>query len=92
MTTIKALIETELSAFMPERLEILDESAAHAGHMGHREGGETHFRIRIVAPVFVGKGRVDRHRMINSALAPAFARGLHALAIEAYAPGEATRW
>lgn len=92
MTTMKALIEDRLTAaFAPERLEVIDESAAHAGHAGHRPGGESHFRVRIIADGFVGVGRVDRHRRVNQALAEAFARGLHALAIEASAPGEAVR-
>ena len=79
-------------ALAPERLIVLDESAAHAGHAGHREGGESHFRVRIVSQVFAGRSRVERHRLINEALRQAFAKGVHALAIEASAPGEAVRW
>lgn len=93
MTSIKSLIETRLATeFAPDRLAVIDESAAHAGHAGHRAGGESHFRVRIVAQAFAGVGRVDRHRRINAALKEAFDRGVHALAIEAAAPGEATRW
>lgn len=92
-SSIHHLIETTLRAALePERLAVLDESAAHAGHSGHREGGESHFRVRIVSPRFAGRSRVERHRMINEALKPAFARGVHALAIEASAPGEPVRW
>jgi len=91
--SVHHLIETSLrAALQPERLVVLDESAAHAGHAGHREGGESHFRIRVVSASFAGRNRVDRHRMVNDALKPAFARGVHALAIEASAPGEPTRW
>jgi BolA family transcriptional regulator, general stress-responsive regulator len=91
--TIRDLIETTLTAALaPERLAVLDESADHAGHAGHREGGESHFRVRIVSTHFAGRSRVDRHRMVNDVLKPAFARGVHALAIEASAPGEPTRW
>jgi BolA family transcriptional regulator, general stress-responsive regulator len=91
--SIKALIERTLTeALRPERLIVLDESAAHAGHAGHREGGESHFRVRIVSPAFAGASRIERHRRINQALAPAFAAGVHALAIEAAAPGETVRW
>jgi BolA family transcriptional regulator, general stress-responsive regulator len=93
MSSIHTLIETALrEAFAPERLAVLDESAAHAGHAGHSGGGESHFRVRIVSRQFAGLSRVDRHRQINQALKPAFERGVHALAIEASAPGEATRW
>jgi len=74
--------------FTPSHLVVTDESHQHHGHAGWREGGETHFRLDIVSDAFTGKGRVDRHRLVNDALAPAFAQGLHALAIKARAPGE----
>ena len=72
----------------PVHLAVEDESAQHAGHSGWREGGETHFRLDIVSDAFAGKSRVERHRLVNGLLADAFARGLHALAIRARAPGE----
>ena len=73
----------------PDALAVTDESHLHAGHAGARPGGETHFRIDVVAAAFAGKGRVDRHRIVNDLLAEAFSRrGLHALAIKARAPGE----
>ena len=72
----------------PTRLAVLDESAQHIGHGGWREGGETHFRVDIVSEAFSGKTRVERHRLVNEALKGAFDRGLHALAIQAKAPGE----
>ena len=72
----------------PTRLEVEDESHHHVGHAGWREGGETHFRIDVVSQAFEGKTRVERHRMVNGILAAAFERGLHALAIQARAPGE----
>lgn len=75
-------------AFSPESLEVRDESHLHEGHAGHRPGGETHFRVYIVSPAFQGKSRVERHRMINSALAAELEGGVHALAIHASAPGE----
>ncbi len=75
-------------AFAPESLRVVDESHEHQGHAGHRPGGETHFRIYIVAEAFRGKSRIDRHRMINSALSAELAGGMHALAIHAKAPGE----
>ena len=76
-------------AFAPLRLEVTDESHQHAGHAGHRPGGESHFRIHIVSDAFKGKSRLERHRMINATLADEFAGGVHALAIHANAPGEA---
>ena len=65
-----------------------DESHLHEGHAGHRPGGETHFRVYIVSPAFKGKSRIERHRMINAALAAELAGSVHALAIKAQAPGE----
>ena len=75
-------------AFTPESLQVVDESHLHEGHSGHRPSGETHFRVYIVSQAFKGKTRVDRHRMINSALAAELAGSVHALAIHAQAPGE----
>lgn len=75
-------------AFAPEHLEVIDESHRHEGHAGHRPGGESHFRVHIVAKAFSGKGRVDRHRAINAALADQIAGGIHALAIHASAPDD----
>src|SRR5262249_21479699 len=69
-------------------LDVVDESHQHAGHAGHREGGETHFRVYIVAEAFRGKSRLERHRMINETLVGELAGGVHALAIPASAPGE----
>jgi BolA protein len=88
--TVKHTITNKLrEAFAPESLEVTDESHLHEGHAGHRPGGETHFRVHIVSPAFKGKSRVERHRMINSALAAELAASVHALAISAQAPGEA---
>ena len=76
------------AAYAPESLEVEDESDQHAGHAGHRHGGQTHFRLYIVAEAFRGKSRLERHRMINDTLAGELAAGVHALAIHARAPGE----
>src|SRR5881628_3346613 len=57
------------AAFRPESLQVDDESHLHEGHAGHRPGGETHFRVYIVSAAFEGKSRIERHRMINAALA-----------------------
>ena len=75
-------------AFTPDSIRVVDESHQHEGHSGHRPGGETHFRIYIVAQAFKGKSRLERHRMINEILAGELAAGVHALAIHAAAPGE----
>jgi len=76
------------AAFAPVSLKVLDESHQHEGHAGHQPGGETHFRIYIVADAFRGKGRLARHRMINETLAAELKSGVHALAIHAAAPDE----
>ncbi|RCW26002.1 BolA protein [Ciceribacter lividus] len=92
--SVRSAIEAKLvDAFHPERLAVLDESMQHAGHQPDMTGsGETHMRIRIVADAFSGMSRVARHRAITDLLKPEFDAGLHALAIEAAAPGEETRW
>jgi BolA protein len=76
------------AAFDPESLRVVDESQHHVGHAGHHPGGETHFRLYIVAKAFEGKSRLERHRLINTVLAEVLAGGVHALAIHAGAPGE----
>lgn len=86
---MQTLIEERLrAALAPDSLTVIDESHLHAGHAGWREGGGTHYRVEIVSPAFAGKSRVERHRLVNQALDIAFARGLHALAVKAHAPGE----
>ena len=81
-------IEVDLQArLQPQQLLLRDDSHLHAGHAGAREGG--HYTVRIVAPCFQGVSRVARHRLVYDALGPLAPRGIHALAIEALAPGEA---
>lgn len=70
------------AAFAPESLEVIDESSLHAGHAGARPEGETHFRVRMRATALEGLSRVARQRAVNEVLAPEFAAGLHALALE----------
>ena len=90
--TVSDIITNKLSeAFTPESLDVVDESHWHEGHAGHRPGGETHFRVYIVSKAFEGKSRIDRHRMINSALASELSGSVHALALHTYAPGEDAR-
>jgi len=89
--TVKHIITNKLrEAFSPESLDVTDESHLHEGHAGHRPGGETHFRVYIVSSVFEGKSRVERHRLINATLSAELAGSVHALAIKAQAPGEAS--
>jgi BolA family transcriptional regulator, general stress-responsive regulator len=77
-------LETRLrERLAPTVLEVIDESAAHAGHAGAgAEGYGTHFRVRIASPLFAGKARLARHRLVYDALQLFIAQGLHALAIE----------
>jgi BolA protein len=82
------IAERLTKVFAPASLEVIDESHQHVGHAGHREGGETHFRVYIVAEAFRGKSRLERHRMINQTLVTELQSGVHALAIHASAPGE----
>jgi BolA protein len=82
-TTKQRMLAILTASFAPTVLDVLDESENHRGHGGFREGGETHFRVRIVSSAFKGKSRVDIHRMINLVLADELASGVHALAIEA---------
>jgi BolA family transcriptional regulator, general stress-responsive regulator len=88
MAVRDTIAEKLAAAFAPQNLDVVDESHQHAGHAGARPSGETHFRVTIVAESFRGKSRLERHRMINSILAPELAAGVHALAIHASAPGE----
>jgi BolA protein len=84
------LIETRLKeAFAPERLIVKDESHLHAGHAGARPGGESHFRLLIVASRFEGLSRVARQRAVNDALRELLADKIHALAMKTLTPAEA---
>ena len=88
MTMQQTITEKLRAAFTPAHLDVIDESHLHEGHAGHRAGGETHFRVNIVADAFAGKSRIDRHRLVNAALADEMASSVHALAIKAQATGE----
>ena len=73
-------------AFSPLELEVIDDSARHAGHAGAAPGGQTHFNVRIVSEAFRNMSRVEQQRAVNSALAAEFESGLHALSIKVSAP------
>ncbi|QIE57737.1 BolA family transcriptional regulator [Pikeienuella piscinae] len=84
---VAARIEKKLQAgFAPEALEVIDESEQHRGHGGWREGGETHFRVRMRAASFSGMSRVQRSRAVHAALSEELAGPVHALALELSAP------
>jgi len=83
LPTTAALESALRSALAPSRLEVLDESAAHAGHAGANGLGRgTHFRVRLASPAFAGLSRVGKHRLVYDALRNFTDAGLHALAIE----------
>jgi BolA protein len=90
--TIAETIRSKLAAaFAPTALDIRDESAQHHGHAGHREGGETHFRVAIVSAAFQGLSRVDRHRKVHEVLDAELKARVHALALTLLTPEEASR-
>jgi BolA protein len=84
----QAIRDKLTAAFQPERLEVVDDSARHAGHAGAREGGESHFNVVIVAEAFKGRSRIQRQRDIYTALSEELAGPVHALSVKAFAPGE----
>jgi BolA family transcriptional regulator, general stress-responsive regulator len=88
--SVEALMREKLMvALEPVRLDIVNESELHAGHRSSPGTGDSHFKVLIVSPKFAGKSRVERHRMVNAVLAEEVGRRVHALALNAYAPGEA---
>jgi len=95
--TVEDSIREKLSkAFVPASVIVENESAKHAGHSGARDHlghvtGETHFRVVVVSAAFEGKSPIDRHRQINAVLKDELAGPVHALAIKALTPAEATR-
>lgn len=82
---LRAALERELA---PVKLDISDDSAAHAGHAGAREGG--HFSVRLVSAAFRGRPQLERHRLVYAAVAPLLQGDVHALNIRALAPEEDT--
>lgn len=80
-------MQERLAALDPQRLEIIDDSARHAGHEGAKSGGG-HYRLAIVSARFAGKGTLERHRLIYDALGNMMRREIHALSIKALAPEE----
>ncbi|MDX1593462.1 MAG: BolA family protein [Gammaproteobacteria bacterium] len=89
MTDRVAMIRERLTeALEPTHLEIVDQSAAHAGHEGAKDGGG-HFVVTIVSPAFAGQPLLKRHRLVYAALGDAMETEIHALSIRAKSPDEA---
>ena len=78
-------IRLRLAVLAPVKVELIDDSALHAGHAGARSGGG-HYRLSIVSAAFAGKNTVSRHRMIYDALGDMMRKEIHALAIQAETP------
>ena len=86
--SVAARIRERLAVLEPLDLDLVDESAKHAGHAGAQPGGNTHWRLTIVSPRFAGQPTVARHRMVYQALGELMQNPIHALAITARAPEE----
>ena len=76
------------AALAPAEVEVVDDSARHAGHAGAQPGGETHYSVLAVSPRFEALSRVARHRLVHDALGAEFGGGLHALSLTLRTPGE----
>lgn len=77
------------AALAPQRLEIVDDSARHAGHAGARESGGGHYNVTIVSAAFAGKNLIERHRLVYGALGELMHKDIHALSLQALSPDEA---
>ena len=87
--SVTSTIRAKLTrAFAPTRLDVINESHLHAGHRNSPGTGESHFRVVVVSPLFAGKSRLARHRLVNEALAAERKGKIHALALELHAPEE----
>jgi len=87
---LQSEIESLLTAaFTPTRLQVINDSAQHRGHMGDDGSGESHFTVVIESAAFKDKSRLERQRMVNAALGDIPGGRVHALAIRAFAPGDA---
>jgi BolA protein len=87
--SVEATMREKLQrAFQPIRLDVINESHLHAGHRTSPGTGESHFRVLMVSPVFAGKSRLQRHRLVNEALAAELKGKVHALSLDLRAPDE----
>ncbi|MBK7356177.1 BolA family protein [Propionivibrio sp.] len=83
----ESVLRDRLAVLSPRRLELIDDSAKHAGHAGARSGGG-HYRLLIVADAFTGKSTLSRHRLVYDALGELMRSRIHALSIQSLAPDE----
>ncbi len=88
MAVVDTIIKKLEERFAPERLDVLDESHLHKGHIGAKPSGETHFWVKITSAEFDGLTRIERHRLINDCLAEELAGPIHALNLRAKTPFE----
>ncbi|MEQ8745875.1 BolA family protein [Pyruvatibacter sp.] len=91
MSVAETIHQKLTAALKPSRLEIVDDSARHAGHSGAGHGaaaGESHFKITVVSQAFDGKSRIERHMLVNEALADELRGPVHMLQIKAITPAE----
>jgi len=86
MTVAQTITEKLTEGFAPSKLEVIDESHKHAGHVGARPEGETHFHVVLQSAKFSGQNRVSRQRMVYKALSDELAGPVHALSMELSAP------
>lgn len=87
--SVADIIKTKLTeALAPSRLELVDESALHAGHAGARPEGESHFRLVVVSTAFENRGRLERQRLVYQILGDLMTTDIHALSIKALTPDE----
>ncbi len=87
MVSTTELIRQKLAVLDPERIEIVDESAKHAGHEGAKSGGG-HYFLTIVSREFSGKSTLVRHRLVYTVLKEMMHKDIHALSVKAYTPEE----
>lgn len=89
MPVVADAIQSKLQeAFQPDNLDVVDESAHHAGHAGARPQGETHFKVDISSKDFSGKSRVERQRLVYAVLKKELDGPVHALALATSSPDD----
>lgn len=86
MTRAEQITARLTEAFDPEYLDVVDESEMHRGHSGFQEGGESHFRVKLVAASLAGKTRIANHRAVHSAIGKQLMGEIHALALDLSTP------
>jgi len=82
MSVTQEIADKLEAAFAPSELNVVDDSESHRGHAGHREGGESHFNVKIRSSHFAGLSRIARHRAVHGALGPELIGRIHALALD----------